>query len=494
MRKIILKRVEATNFKNHEALDIEFGFINRITGLNGTGKSSVGEIVSWTLSGLDMLGSKLDPTPTDREVTEIRTHVEFEVDGKSIKFTRELVKGKAGFAINDIPKKATEFTEIVYSLTGTDSIDLFLSLYNPSYFPLMHWQDQRNMLFKYVSPPPQSEVLKKLPQLQADKLKAAFKKNSIADLDALHKKNKTSKEREVIAANSRVETLEGQLKGVEVGNIEGLEEERKNLSTELIEHENKHAAFVSFVSRQMSTERALKDQRDKIDKIRNRHEEAKAKTTCPVCQGPVNEKVKEEVLADLKGKYQELVKPYKEAKLSFDLMEAPEDWNAERVDELQVRIGDIMRLIEGEKKRSEAVAVIDAAKKTRDEVKASLAESIFLLDAIKEFNAQEAEMQAEKVQALFTGIQIGLWDHKKNGEKTPFFTIMMNGKPYAKLSLGEKARAGLELIKVLSEQSGIVAPVFFDNGESYTGELHAFGQIIAAYAVTDKQFQVEVIS
>jgi DNA repair exonuclease SbcCD ATPase subunit len=43
--------------------------------MNGEGKSSIGDAVSWTLFGTDMMGSKLDPTPTDRETERTATFI-----------------------------------------------------------------------------------------------------------------------------------------------------------------------------------------------------------------------------------------------------------------------------------------------------------------------------------------------------------------------------------------------------------------------------------
>jgi hypothetical protein len=107
----------------------------------------------------------------------------------------------------------------------------------------MHWQDQRNMILRYATAPANSEVYKQLPQLQADKLKECFKKNNIDDLEAIHKKNKVTKEKELIAAKSRVDTLEGQLQGVEPQDIVTLQEELVEVEKAIYEGLKRQTAY-----------------------------------------------------------------------------------------------------------------------------------------------------------------------------------------------------------------------------------------------------------
>ncbi|MDT2243099.1 hypothetical protein P7H22_26065 [Paenibacillus larvae] len=57
------------------------------------------------------------------------------------------------------------------------------------------------------------------------------------------------------------------------------------------------------------------------------------------------------------------------------------------------------------------------AKEDEKDTLASLNESIFIIDAIKDFAAKEAEMMADKVQALFTTLSLRLFKtNKTDGE------------------------------------------------------------------------------
>ncbi|MDU5949080.1 MAG: ATPase, partial [Paenibacillus macerans] len=114
------------------------------------------------------------------------------------------------------------------------------------------------------------------------------------------------------------------------------------------------------------------------------------------------------------------------------------------------------------------------------------------LDAIKAYRAKEAELQAEKVQALFTTLQIRLFKFvKTTGEYESDFSIQMSGKDYATLSTGEKIAAGLELTEVLHKQSGLIVPTFIDGIGEYTGEVAVYGQLITGRAVKGQKLKIE---
>ncbi|MDT2237665.1 hypothetical protein P7H19_17225 [Paenibacillus larvae] len=100
----------------------------------------------------------------------------FVVDEKDVLLSRGIEKGKATYYINDVPSKAKEYEELVKSLFDKD---LFLSLYNPSYYFISQWNEQRELLLRYVSAR-DKEVFAQLPKQQAEKLGELVKKHSLA--------------------------------------------------------------------------------------------------------------------------------------------------------------------------------------------------------------------------------------------------------------------------------------------------------------------------
>ncbi|MDT2294916.1 ATPase, partial [Paenibacillus larvae] len=122
------------------------------------------------------------------------------MDGKDVLLSRGIEKGKRPYYINDVPSKAKEYEELVKSLFDKD---LFLSLYNPSYYFTLKWNEQRELLLRYVSAPA-NKVFAQLPKQQAEKLgELVRKKHSLADLEKIHRDNKNKKDKAYIAAQSK---------------------------------------------------------------------------------------------------------------------------------------------------------------------------------------------------------------------------------------------------------------------------------------------------
>jgi hypothetical protein len=138
---------------------------------------------------------------------------------------------------------------------------------------------------------------------------------------------------------------------------------------------------------------------------------------------------------------------------------------------------------------------VNEAKENEKIILQSLNDSIFVIDAVKAFNAKSAELQAEKVQSLFTTLSVRLFKQNKGDkEYKPDFEIEKDGKPYRTLSLSESIKAGLELRDVLSQQSEIIMPCAVDNAESITTFKQPNGQLILSRVVPDQELVIEVTS
>ena len=130
---IWFERLTLHNFKAHRDLIVEFGEVTTISGDNGKGKTSIPEAIAWLLFGVDTLGNtKFDPTPTNYEYDHVKAELLLSVDDVQLLLGRGIEKGKNTFYINDVPSPATEFAETVKKLFDKD---LFLSLFNATYFP-----------------------------------------------------------------------------------------------------------------------------------------------------------------------------------------------------------------------------------------------------------------------------------------------------------------------------------------------------------------------
>lgn len=499
--QIKFKELILKNFKSHQALTVNFGERTDILGDNAQGKSSLGESISWLLYGTDVLGSKLDPTPVTYEADETLATLLLNVDGKDLLLGRELKKGKVKYFINEVPSKATEFSEILDQLFDKD---LFLSLFNPNYFFTMHWEKQRSMILQYTTAPANKEVFKELPKPQSDKLSTLVKKHSLDDLEKIHRANKTKLDKQYIAAQSRTKTLKEQLdQQAPTVPLESLHAElsqfvkERNAIEEVTDKSQSTNHKINMLQNQINT---LVQDRDYIKKQFETLKAEEIQDTCHVCKQPLQDESieavkaeKEQRVGQVKDKFQDVVnqrKALEEELKSLEYVNVTEQLEKVRV--LQEKINSIEYEISKHKQFAVLEGQISAAEVSEKETLESLNDSIFIIDAIKDFHAKEAELQAEKVQGLFENLSIRLFETvKTTGEMKPTFEIQMDGKDYRKLSLSESIRAGLELRDVLSQQSEIIAPCFVDNSESITKFKEPNGQLILSRVVAGQELTIE---
>lgn len=165
-----IKKVLINNFKGIKEKEIIFNSQNaKISGCNASGKSTIVDAVTWALFGVDsQWNAKFEIRPLDENGEkihniEISVCVVFEIDGKEKSFRRELkenwvtkrgtsertLQGNVGaYSVDDYPKSEKEYKECV---AGIVSEDLFKILTSPTYFPNMKWQEQREILMRFVT-------------------------------------------------------------------------------------------------------------------------------------------------------------------------------------------------------------------------------------------------------------------------------------------------------------------------------------------------------
>jgi hypothetical protein len=495
----------AENFKSHRNLDIKFGDLNKISGDNAKGKSTLLETITYVPFGTDFFGNKLDPTPLTYEAEETKVSLLLSVDGKNVLLGRGLKKGKASYYINEVPSKATEFENVVNQLFDKD---LFLSLYNPTYFFTLKWDKQREMLLKYVPSPANKEVLQHLPGLQSERLGELFKKHSLTDIEKIHRENKTKKDKEHIAAQSRTKTLQEQLDQISIVRvpIESLKVELSQIDKQVKDMEEKMDAAYSKNMTYNKIQSQLLSIQDQIEMSKERWPSLKNEAIqdhCRTCKRPLDEESVKAVTEDKEKRIAEYKQNHTNLLTQRELLK--EELNkTEFIDVTQLREeirevdekGQPLRLaIQSHSQFASLQEKVNEAKENEKTILQSLNDSIFVIDAIKAFNAKSAELQAEKVQSLFTTLSVRLFKQNKGDkEYKPDFEIEKDGKPYRTLSLSESIKAGLELREVLSQQSEIVMPCAVDNAESITTFKQPSGQLIISRVVADQELKIEVSS
>jgi chromosome segregation ATPase len=497
--KIAFKTLALENFKNHKKLNIKFGDITNVRGKNGAGKSSIGDAITWELYGTDIMGNKLDPKPIGSE-GELETKVELllQVDDKDILLSRTQKK-TAKYFVNEVPKKATEFNELVGALFDKK---LFLSSFNPSYFFTQHWQDQRSQLLQYVKEPLNKEILAKMSKVDRERLEVHLLKYSLDDLEKLHKERAKQRGKEYERAAERVLTLEEQISKIDTTlfDEEEIKKQIESLHVERTAIDEKNAIRQKAITYRNRMEYQIENLGEQIKRqaqVVQSIKDEQVKEECSTCGQPLDEESIKKVKENRQNRYnkevatgKELMQKVNDLKKSLSELPEPVEINRKQLNELedelmdlQVKLNNSDRLKALEEDHKKAVEHKESLRKEKNH-------SQGIVEAIKEFRTKRSEMMVEKVDGLFTTISVKLYETLKNGEERATFEIEMDGKPYSKLSTAEKIKAGLELIEVLSQQSEVIAPTFVDNAESILNFTAPAGQVVVA-RVADEDFNIK---
>lgn len=498
---ITFYKLTLENFKNHKSLTIEFDDILHINARNGAGKSSIGDSISWLFYGTDTTGTKLEPKPIDNQDAETKVELLLVVNGKQILLGRTQKK-TVKYYINEVPEKATKFNETVESLFDKT---LFLSNFNPSYFFTLNWQDQRKFLLSYISEPTNKEVLAKLNKVQLDALTEPLKKNSLDDLEKIHRERFRTRDKELDRANERVLTLKEQLEKESTGpiNVEDIEKKIVDFNIQRTDIEedirirNEGNVQRGHIESQITF---VKGQIDGQKVILNNIKNEGLQEHCRTCGQALDEVAIQKVKEDRQQRFnkelkkgKELSTKFKELQSQLSELPAPVEVDRSELTKLDEQVRQLQMKLDASSRIERLTNEIKAAEESAKQIRVERNDSQSIVDAIKEFRTKRSEIMVEKVDGLFTNISVKLFETLKNGEEKATFELEMDGKPYSKLSTAEKIKCGLELIEVLSKQSGLITPTFVDNAESILHFAKPSGQLIVA-RVVDCDFEIKQVS
>jgi DNA repair exonuclease SbcCD ATPase subunit len=497
---ITFKKLKIANFKNHTALEIKFGDITNINGRNGAGKSSIGDAITWLLYGTDITGNKLEPKPIGEDDVETKVELLLQVDDKQILLGRSQKK-TAKYYINEVPEKATKFNEIVASLFDKN---LFLSIFNPTYFFTQHWQDQRKQLLQYVREPLNKEVLAAMSKIRANELEQQLKKHSLDDIEKIHRERYRKRDTEYVRASERVKTLTEQLDKFadNFSDISALQAELKSLQEKRFKIDEELVPQREAQLKRAGVEKEIEMLKQNILRQKEIAAQIQAEPIqehCNTCGQPLNDEAIEKVKANKAARLKKEVDAGKRMVEQYNtLIEQLKQLPVVEIQsidttELDARILELKGQIQQHSQVEQLKQEIEAAKQNLEVIRQERNESLTIIDGIKEFRSKQAELMVKKVDELFEKISVRLYEEQKNGELRDTFEIEMDGKPYSKLSTAEKIKCGLELIEVLSKQSGVIAPTFVDNAESILSFTKPSGQLIVA-RVVDTDFEIKAVS
>ena len=131
MKRITIKRMIISYFRGIKSLTIDFNpnGETRISGDNGTGKSTIRNAFLWCAFGKDAEGR------TDYEIFHKGS------DGEPLK------KVDASVTLLLVPMKVGEYSKAVDDIIPEDTFRL---LTTPEFFPTLPWKEQRSVLMSIV--------------------------------------------------------------------------------------------------------------------------------------------------------------------------------------------------------------------------------------------------------------------------------------------------------------------------------------------------------
>lgn len=165
-----IKSLHLENFKGVKNATYQFGGKNvSVMGANATGKTTIADSLWWLLFNKDSQSNeKFSIRPLDRngkqiDNVEICVSAVLDIDGKEMELKKvqkqnwvkkrgnseTVLQGNINsYDVDGYPKSEKEYKECVASIVGED---LFKILTSPAYFPNMKWQEQREILMRFVT-------------------------------------------------------------------------------------------------------------------------------------------------------------------------------------------------------------------------------------------------------------------------------------------------------------------------------------------------------
>lgn len=165
-----IKSISLENFKGVKQATYNFEGKNvSVMGANATGKTTIADSLWWLLFNKDSAGNeKFSIRPLDKDGkqidnVEICVSAVLDIDGKEMELKKvqkqnwvkkrgtseTVLQGNVNsYEVDSYPKSEKEYKECVAGIVGED---LFKILTSPTYFPNMKWQEQREILMRFVT-------------------------------------------------------------------------------------------------------------------------------------------------------------------------------------------------------------------------------------------------------------------------------------------------------------------------------------------------------
>jgi exonuclease SbcC len=112
--------------------------------------------------------------------------------------------------------------------------------------------------------------------------------------------------------------------------------------------------------------------------------------------------------------------------------------------------------------------------------------------AILQFEKAKMDVLESRVNGRFKIVRFKLFEQQINGGEVACCETLINGVPYPDANTAAKVQGGIDIINVLSDHYGVVAPIFIDNRESVIKIPDTGAQIVnLVVSSADKKLRIE---
>lgn len=472
-----------------------------IIGENFRGKTTVGSLFNWCLTGTSLNGKEKEQVANDtKKVSNVIVDITF-VDNFSIE--HRLIRDKAKEIHLTLDGKEIEQESLAQFYKNKD---IFLVAHNPYYFWTLEPKEQKDLIrsiLPTIEPTEAFEFLddydKKIIGEPIDNLSSYTDKRN-QEIDKLEKEYNKN-----IGVIETLKTIALEDEGVllEFDKEQELNKLQEKYNSISMNFDNSNLddlkRGIDIIDKRI--QEIIKEDLSKISEQYNREknklkEVEKEKPICPSCRQIIenreakvhlisffqNEMNKFQEKADqLKERAKELVTEKQEKQAIYDrlntsdmkVLQAERDEIKEKIDILQKEKTDI--LLHNQEVQIKSKTIKDAKEKLNvcEKAQREILEQLELNKMQKKIANKlkilVIEAQKEKIQEYLNKVDIEFSKiTKTTGEITECCNIQYEKRDYKKLSKSQQARACLEISNVFNNISGINAPIFFDDAESTT--------------------------
>ncbi|CAM4050731.1 AAA family ATPase [Paenibacillus alkaliterrae] len=512
---------EISGFKLHRTKrSFDFGRINRISGGNGKGKTTISEAIAWCFYGCDLSGRTKDifDRLKNAGAKETKVVIGVEMPSSDGTLTRydfcRIRKGKVtSLYLNGHDAKQYDFDGLL------GPMELFLSIFVPGYFgtiAITEPTNARNLLVSMLPKLNHADVLAKLDEEDQVRIELLDMINPDLTLKNLR---------------SEINELEKSLKNIQ-GKIDYLRiQSMLDVPMRIVEEDVQYLntlkeEFTLFIAggdqvdqhdlspllgRQAEL-RFMFDERYKKFKLLKSEPLPKAGDQCPACRHAHTEAEAQAEFSNRRTSMIELQQQCEAIKQegiqlaaeidrrTNDNKEAMRAFQEERgrtIAEKQAEIESLTAIVNGRAAKLKMAKDLDEQHEIYGETVSEAEEKKVSIQSLKNFMLQYVEMQVAYVNSFMNLAKIQLFKYSgTTGEMMLDFSITYGEEQtaYSSLSNSEKIRCSIELAGLLNRVQNKTYPVYIDNAESIEAFDEPGTQYFVAEVVKKADLRSEIVA